>query len=113
MILSPAKIFIIAAAAMVALTVSTARGAEEFSFQVTNKTDTAIKKILVSKDKKEWGYFKIGKGIAAHKTVTLAWDKSTNNESCEQWVKAVYEGGEESEPAKFDFCEADLEIEFE
>ncbi len=87
--------------------------AQEYSFIVHNKTDTRITKILVSEDGKTYGYFDIGKGIGAGKKVTLAWDKSTNNESCHQWVKAVYADGDESEPARFNFCEDELEIEFE
>ena len=111
MILSSVKHFL-AAAAVIALTASAAP-ADEFSFKVTNKTKSLIKKILVSQDKKEWGFFEVGKGIPAGKTVTLSWDKSTNNEECKQWVKAVYADGEEAEPAKFDFCEEDLHMEFE
>ena len=87
--------------------------ADEYSFTVSNKTEQKIKEVLVSQDKKTWGKFNIGSGIPKGKTVTLVWDKSTNNEACKQWVKAVYADGEESEPAKFDFCEEDLEIEFE
>ena len=82
--------------------------AEEYSFKVTNKTDTTIKKIMVSEDGKNYGYFDIGAGIKPGKTVTLVWDSSTDGESCEQWVKAIYADGSESEPAKFDFCEADV-----
>jgi hypothetical protein len=87
--------------------------AEEYSFKVTNKTGSTIKKILVSEDGKKYGYFDIGAGIKPGKTVTLVWDSSTDGESCEQWVKAVYADGSESEPAKFDFCESDVDLEFE
>ncbi|HEX8313125.1 MAG TPA: hypothetical protein VF614_17500 [Chthoniobacteraceae bacterium] len=111
MLLSSVK-HLLAAVALMAVTVSVAH-ADEYSFKVSNKTKSTIKKILVSQDKKEWGFFNVGKGIASGKTVTLVWDKSTNNEECKQWVKAVYADGEESEPAKFDFCEEDLEMEFE
>jgi hypothetical protein len=91
---------------------SSAKG-EEYSFKVHNKSENKIKQILVSEDKKTWGKFDIGKGIAPGKTATLVWDKSTNKEACKQWVKAVYDDDSESKPAKFDFCESDLEIEFE
>jgi hypothetical protein len=86
--------------------------AGEYSFKVHNGTDDLITKILVSQNKKSWGFFKIGKGIKAGGNVNLVWDKSTDNEACEQWVKAVFNDGSESKPAKFDFCEDDLEIEF-
>jgi hypothetical protein len=86
--------------------------AEEFSFTATNTTNSAITEVLVSENKKEWGYFEIGSGIKPGSTVNLTWDQSTNSESCAQWVKATYADGSQSEPAKFDFCEAGLGIDF-
>jgi len=61
----------------------------------------------------EYGYFNIGNGIPAGKTVTLVWDSSTNGEDCHQYFKAVFANGEESEPQQFDFCEEDVALEFE
>lgn len=87
--------------------------ADEYAFKVHNKTEQKIKQVLVSEDKKKWGKFDIGSGIDTGATVKLVWDKSTDDEACKQWVKAVYADGSESKPAKFDFCEEDLEIEFE
>ena len=46
-------------------------------------------------------------------TVDLVWDSATDGENCEQFFKAVFEGGDESEPVKFDFCEEDVLLEFE
>ena len=87
--------------------------ADEYKFKVTNNTDTKIAKILVSEDGEEYGFFNIGAGIPSGKTVTLVWDSSTNGESCEQFFKAVFANGEESEPQQFDFCEEGVELEFE
>src|ERR1700712_915626 len=89
---------------------TTAAHAAEFSFTATNTTKSAISKVLVSADKKEWGYFDVGKGIKPGVTENLVWDQSTNSESCTQWVKANFADGSESEPAKFNFCEDGLEI---
>lgn len=104
------KHFAIAAAVVL---MSVPAFAEEYSFKVTNNTDSKITKILVSEDGEEYGFFKIGAGIAPGKTVTLVWDQSTNGESCEQFFKAVFANGEESEPQKFDFCEEEVALEFE
>lgn len=104
---------LVAAVATLGFAAPAAHAEEEYSFKVANKTKQKITKVLVSEDGKKYGPFDIGKGIGAGKTVTLVWDKSTNSENCKQWVKAAYEDGEESEPAKFDFCEKNLEIEFE
>lgn len=86
--------------------------AGDYSFKVHNTTDALIKKILVSQDKKEWGEFDVGSGIKAGSVVTLVWDESANNESCKQYVKAVFADGSETDPAKFNFCEKGLELEF-
>ncbi len=86
---------------------------DEFSFKVTNNTKQTIKKILVSEDDSEYGFFDIGAGIKPGQTVTLVWDKSTNGESCSQYFKAVFADGEESEAAEFDFCESDVALEFD
>lgn len=102
---------ILAVALSTAAMISSAK-ADEYSFTATNTTGSAITKVLVSENKKEWGYFDIGSGIKPGQTANLEWDQSTNDESCKQWVKANYADGSESEPAKFDFCEDGLEINF-
>lgn len=85
---------------------------QEFSFKLKNTTKQTIKKLLVSEDGKSYGFFDIGNGIKAGETAKLVWDKSTNDGKCEQFFKAVFSDGEESEAVKFDFCEDDLELEF-
>jgi len=94
------------------LVAGTADAKDEYSFKVHNTSGSAIKKLLVSEDGKEWGFFEIGDGIEAGASVTLVWDESTNKEDCKQHFKAVFADGEESEPVIFDFCEEDLELEF-
>lgn len=92
---------------------SSAFAAEEYQFKVTNSTKVVIKQILVSEDGKTYGFFDIGSGIKAGETVELVWDQSTNGGDCEQFVKAVYADGSESEPARFDFCESEVALEFD
>lgn len=93
---------------------SVAPGAEgEYSFKVTNKTKHTIKKLLASEDGEKYGFFDIGKGIKPGETMTLVWDKSTNSGKCKQFFKAVYDDDSESEPEEFDFCEKELELEFD
>ena len=85
---------------------------KEFSFKVTNTTKDKITKLLASPDGKSYGFFDIGNGIDAGKTVTLNWDKKTNDSDCDWFFKAEFADGEESEAKAFDFCEDDLELEF-
>ena len=109
----PFKSVLLAAACLVTNgTALSVAHAADYSFTVHNSTDSRITKILVSENRKSWGFFNIGKGIKSGDSVKLVWDKSTDDQECEQWVKAVFDDGSESKPAKFDFCEKRLEIEF-
>ena len=101
------------ALAMAGFSSSVMAEAGGYSFKVQNKSDMVVKTVLVSEDGKKYIHFDCGAGIKPGATMTLAWDKSTDNQECKQWMKAVYADGSESEPAKFDFCEADLEIELQ
>jgi hypothetical protein len=104
---------VLASLFMGVISVNNAAAAEaEYSFKVRNNTKVKITKLMVSEDKKEWGYFDIGQGIASGENTTLVWDSSTNSQGCDQYVKAAYADGSESEEAKFNFCEVNLELEF-
>ncbi len=103
---------LVTALLLMSFTLGFAKPHPEYKFKVYNNTNLAIKKIQVSDDGKKWGYFDIGSGIPAGKTVELVWDKSTDNGACEWYFKAVWSDGDVSDAAKFDFCEKDLVIEF-
>ena len=97
---------------LLSFTASFAHPAPEYKFKVHNNTKQAIKQLLVSIDGKKWGEFDIGNGIRAGATVELVWDKSTDNEPCEQYFKVQFADGEWSDAVKFDFCEKGLILEF-
>jgi hypothetical protein len=84
---------------------------QEYSFTVRNIGKNKVLKIMASEEGKSWGYFDIGKGIDPGETKTIVWDKSTNDQSCEQYFKAAFDDGLESLPKKFDFCKKDLAID--
>ncbi len=83
-----------------------------YTFKVHNKTKNKIVKLLASEDGKAYANFDIGAGIEPGETMTLEWDKSTDEGNCEWHFKAVFDDQEESEPAPFDFCEKNLVLEF-
>ncbi len=88
-------------------------GASAYEFNITNSTKSKIVGVEASEDGgKSWGKFDMGKGLAAGASTTITWDSSTDDSVCEWQVRASYADGSESEPAAFDFCEKDLEIEF-
>ena len=95
------------------LLVATTAFADTFKFEIQNNTNQTITQVLVSEDGETFGKFDIGKGIPSGKAAQLVWDQSTDNEECVQYFKAVFSGGDESEPVKFDFCEDELVLEFE
>lgn len=107
------KAAVLASALLVVAFFSPVVRGEDYSFKVHNKTKQTIKKLLASEDGEKYGFFDIGKGIKPGETMTLVWDKSTNSGKCTQHFKAVYEDDSESEPETFNFCEKDLELEFE
>jgi hypothetical protein len=78
--------------------------ASDYYFYVENKSNSRIVKLEVSEDRRDWGSFDIGRGIGKGRSSKLVWDESTNNEECEQWIRARFADGSASEPAKFDFC---------
>lgn len=87
--------------------------ASEYHFKVSNVTKSDITKLQVSVDKKTWGDFDVGDGIKAGETETLVWDASTNDEPCEQWIRAKFTDGEWSPPSRQNFCkDMDTPIEF-
>lgn len=107
------RTFVLAAVlAMMSFVPGFAKTTEDYKFKVFNNTKIQIKQILVSEDGKKWGFFDIGKGIAAGATIELVWASATNGSGCDWNFKAVWADGDESDPAEFDFCEKDLVIEF-
>lgn len=84
----------------------------EYSFNVSNNTAHKITGIEVSEDGESWGKFDIGSGIPAGTTSKLVWDSSTDDSGCEWTFRATFADGSESEDVDFDFCEENLELEF-
>ena len=85
----------------------------QWHFVVKNTTESNITKLEVAQHKGDWGNFDIGKGIGPGETATLMWDSSTDNEKCNQWIRAKFADGSYSEPNKQDFChDLDDPIEF-
>ncbi|HEY9618051.1 MAG TPA: hypothetical protein V6C64_14490 [Microcoleaceae cyanobacterium] len=78
--------------------------AEQWYFWIKNDADTKIQKLLVSENRQQWGYFDIGAGIDPGETTKLVWNESTNNQGCNQWIKAEFSDNSESQPAKINFC---------
>lgn len=85
---------------------------KEYSFVLHNTTKEKITALMVSEDGEKWGKFDIGSGLAPGDSAKLVWNKETNSQACEQFVKAEFEDGSESKPVKHDFCKEGLELGF-
>jgi hypothetical protein len=83
-----------------------------YRFKVHNNTEQTIVNLLVSEHGEDPREFDIGNGIAPGTTATLEWDESTDESDCEWAFTAVFDDGTYSEPAIIDFCEGNLELEF-
>ena len=85
----------------------------QFRFKVHNKTRHTIVSLVASESGEEAGEFDVGKGIRPGQTMTLEWDRSTDDSNCEWAFSAVYDDGSYSEPVMINFCEDNLELVFE
>ncbi len=85
----------------------------DYSFKVHNNTKHKIVSLLASEHGEKPGEFDIGDGIDSGETATLVWNKSTDESNCEWAFTAVYDDGTYSEPAIINFCEDDLELDFD
>ena len=99
-------------AAVVLPRLAVAADDEDYSFILHNTTKEKITGLMVSEDGEKWGKFDVGDGLKPGESAKFVWDKSTHNQECEQFVKAVFEDGSESKPVKHDFCKEGLELGF-
>jgi hypothetical protein len=79
--------------------------AEQWYFYVQNDSSQAITGLYTSENGSSWGRFNLGSGIASGKKAKLVWNRSTNNQGCNQYVKAVFADGSDFKTDKMNFCE--------
>ena len=84
----------------------------EYSFVLHNTTKEKITGLMVSEDGEKWGKFDVGAGLNPGESAKFVWNKETNSQACQQFVKAEFEDGHESQPVKHDFCKEGLELGF-
>jgi hypothetical protein len=87
--------------------------AEDYRFTVNNNSGSKIVAIQVSEDGRNWAAFDIGAGIPAGAKTELVWAEHTNDSGCIWQFVASFADGSKSDAVSFDFCEEDLEVEFE
>ncbi|MBX7220483.1 MAG: hypothetical protein K1Y36_11100 [Blastocatellia bacterium] len=102
----------ICAFALLGVSGTFAQSDEDYTFKVHNTTRVPIRKILVSEDGKKYVAFRLKSDIQPGQVRQLVWDEDTDDQSCKQYIKAVYADGRETRPAIFDFCKEDLVLKF-
>ncbi|MEO7323439.1 MAG: hypothetical protein ABIW82_01275 [Dokdonella sp.] len=90
--------------ALLALPALRVSAADQWHFKLKNATESRIVKLQVCEDKKEWGDFDVGRGIAVRKTETMVWDVSTDNEDRKQRIRVKFSDATYSEPSKRNVC---------
>ena len=79
--------------------------AKQWYFKVANKSSSRIVRLEVKEAGGSWGAFDIGDGIKPGQTVRIDWDQSTNNQDCDQLLRAQFSDGSWSGTTKINFCE--------
>ena len=110
------KTFLISASLLAFSAVAnvTSASADEWYFYVKNSSNSTIKQLFVGEPNKTWEIADVGTGIAPGESTKMVWGSSTGNELCNQWIKAKFADGSESQPSMINFCEKlDVPIVFQ
>ncbi len=86
--------------------------ASQYTFSVGNNTDRDIDSLSASQDGKGWRAIRVSGGIPAHSMTELRWNSKADKSACVWQVKAQFDKGGESAAVEFDFCAADLVLNF-
>lgn len=86
--------------------------ASQYTFSVGNNTDRDIDSLSASQDGKDWRAIRVSGGIPAHSMTELRWNSKADQSACVWQVKAQFDKGGESAAVEFDFCVADLVLNF-
>ena len=86
------------------LLVSTIAKAEQWFFFVQNDTGSKIIKLEAKEKNGSWASFRLSGGISPGERAKIVWAESTNNQGCDQYLRATYADGSKSPSTIFDFC---------
>jgi hypothetical protein len=86
------------------LGLSGAAQAAEWYFYVQNNTRSTLTRLDVKQKGGPWGGFDIGSGIASGQKTRIEWGANTNNQACNQIIRATFADGSMSKELVNDFC---------
>lgn len=85
----------------------------EYKFKLTNNTSKAIVTVVAAENEKNVGDFTLEGPIKPGESVTLVWDKSTDNSDCNWAITVGFEDGSVAEPSIVDFCQSNVSLTVE
>lgn len=94
----------VAALATLLIGISGAAQAADWYFYVKNDSRTALTRLDVKEKGGPWGAFNIGRGIGSGQKVRIEWGANTNNQACNQIIRATFADGSMSKELVVDFC---------
>lgn len=95
---------IVIGASIIGLVATSRAEAEQWFFFVQNDTSSKIIKLEVKESGGSWSGFRLSGGIRSGERVKIVWAESTNDQGCEQYLRATFADGSKSAPKVFDFC---------
>lgn len=78
--------------------------AQQWFFFVQNDSSSKIIKLEAKESGGSWSSFRLSGGIRPGERTKIVWAESTNNQGCEQYLRATFADGSKSSPKVFDFC---------
>ena len=89
---------------MLLLGISGAAQAADWYFYVQNNSRSTLTRLDVKQKGGPWGGFDIGSGIASGNKTRIEWGANTNNQACNQIIRATFADGSMSKELVVDFC---------
>ena len=90
--------------AVASITASQSVNAEQWFFFVQNQSSSKIIKLEAKEENRPWGSFAMAGSINPGETKKIVWAESSNNQGCNQYLRATFADGHKSPATLFDFC---------
>jgi hypothetical protein len=94
----------VAAITTLLLGISGAAQAADWYFYVQNNSRATLTRLQVKEKGGPWGAFDLGGGIASGQKSRIDWGANTNNQACNQIIRASFSDGSMSKELVVDFC---------
>ena len=94
----------VAALSTLLIGISGVAQAADWYFYVQNDSRSTLTRLDVKEKGGPWGGFNIGRGIGSGQKARIEWGANTNNQACNQIIRATFADGSMSKELVVDFC---------